>query len=113
MRSGPESFPAVTQKAIKGTWVEVCRVVLAAEERAPQVPLDTQQVPLEMRVKGYLTHDAWIDDQVEIVTMAGRRLVGRLVMINPAYAHGFGPPIPELCTIGADLRALLRRKSSA
>lgn len=102
----------VTQTAIKGTWVDVRRVVLAAGERAPQVPLDTQQVPLEMRVKGHLTHDASMGDEVEIVTMAGRRLVGTLVVINPTYAHWFGSPIPELGTIGAELREILRRKSA-
>jgi hypothetical protein len=100
----------VTQRAIRGAWVDVRRVVLAAGNRAPQVPPETQQVPLEMRVKGHLAHDASIGDEVEIITMAGRRLAGTLVAINPAYAHEFGSPIPELCTIGAELREILRNK---
>jgi hypothetical protein len=63
-----------------------------------------------MRVKGHLTQDASIGDEVEIITMAGRRLVGLLVAINPAYAHEYGSPIPELCAIGAELREVLRNK---
>jgi 2-amino-4-ketopentanoate thiolase alpha subunit len=102
----------VMQQAIKDSWVEIRRVELGAGERAPQVPVDTQQVPLEMRVKGYLTHDASIGDQAEIATATGRRLSGTLVAINPAYGHQFGSPIPELCTIGAELRELLRRRSA-
>jgi hypothetical protein len=49
-----------------------------------------------------------LGDQVEIVTVTGRRLNATLVEVNPAYAHGFGPPIPELLTIGSEVRALLR-----
>jgi 2-amino-4-ketopentanoate thiolase alpha subunit len=102
----------VKQRAIKGAWVEVRRVVLAAGERAPQVPPDTQRVPLEMRVKGRLTRDASIGEEVEIVTLAERRLVGTLVVVNPVYAHQFGSPHTELGTIGVELREILRKKSA-
>ncbi|MGE5219309.1 MAG: 2-amino-4-oxopentanoate thiolase subunit OrtA [Chloroflexota bacterium] len=91
-----------------GTWVEIHSIVLPAGQRAPQIPEDTKGVPLEMRVKGFLVADARVGDRVEIVTIAGRRLRGVLVGANPAYAHGFGPPIPELLTIGAEVRAVLR-----
>jgi hypothetical protein len=94
----------------KGSWVEIREVVLPAGQRAPQVPDDTQQVPLEMRVKGFLCDAAHIGETAEIVTAAGRRLEGTLTESNPAYTHSFGPPIPELSTIGREVRALLRKK---
>ena len=93
-----------------GTWVEIHSIVLAAGERAPQVPADTRAVPLEMRVKGFLAAPAAIGEQASIVTAAGRSLTGTLVEVNPAYSHGFGPPVPELSGIGAEVRALLRAR---
>lgn len=94
----------------KGTWVEIHRIVLAAGERAPQVPDDTRRVALELRVKGFLVEPAAVGDEAEIVTPAGRRLRGTLAEVNPAYTHGFGPPIPALSTIGSEVRALLRKR---
>jgi hypothetical protein len=94
----------------KGTWAEIHRVVLPAGERAPQVPEDTQCVPLEMRVKGFLAAPAVLGEDAEIVTPAGRRLAGRLLEANPAYTHGFGAPIAELTPIGEEVRAILRAK---
>jgi hypothetical protein len=49
-----------------------------------------------------------LGEEVEIVTVTGRRLDGTLVDVNPSYAHGFGPPIAELQAIGGEVRALLR-----
>ncbi len=94
----------------QGTWVEIHRVALAPGERAPRVPEDTQRVSLEMRVKGFLAAPAALGEQAEIVTLAGRRLRGTLTQVNPAYTHGFGPPIPELSTIGEEVRAMLRAR---
>jgi hypothetical protein len=94
----------------KGTWVEIHQVVLAAGERAPQVPEDTQRRPLEMRVKGFLAAPASLGDEVEITTPAGRRLRGRLETVNPAYSHGFGAPIPALAGIASEMRAILRER---
>ena len=93
-----------------GSWVEIHGVVLSAGERAPQVPADTQSVPLEMRVKGFLVASAALGDEAEIVTATGRRLRGTLTQSNPAYTHGFGPPIPELGGIGAEVKAILRAR---
>src|SRR5512139_3447867 len=101
---------AVAERIAAGTWVEVHRIVLAAGERAPQIPADTQAVPLEMRVKGFLVEPAALGQEAEIQTAAGRRLRGTLTAINPAYTHGFGPPIPELSTIGPEVRAILRKR---
>lgn len=99
------------QKAEKNTWVEIHRTVLEPGERAPQVPPDTRKVPLEMKVKGFLTRDAVIGDVVEVITPVGRRIAGTLTAINPAYTHRFGPPIAELSPIGGELREILRVKS--
>lgn len=38
-------------KAGKGEWVMIHNIVLAPSERAPQVPDDTKEVPLEMWVR--------------------------------------------------------------
>ncbi len=91
-----------------GTLVEIHSVVLAAGRRAPAVPEDTQHVPLEMRVKGFLVHEARVGEQAEIETPAGRRLGGTLVDPAPAYTHTFGPRLAELVRIGAELREILR-----
>jgi hypothetical protein len=104
----------MTELIGKGTWVEIHRIVLPAGERAPQVPDDTRQVPLEMRVKGFLVAPASPGEDAEIVTSVGRRLRGVVREINPAYTHGFGAPIAELSGIGREVRALLhgRRQGS-
>ena len=94
----------------KGTWVEIHNIVLPAGERAPQVPEDTQLLALEMRVKGFLVEPAALDEQVGIITTAGRHLRGTLVEVNPAYSHQFGTPVPELSTIGGEVRAILRER---
>lgn len=91
----------------RGTWVEISRVVLAAGERAPRIPEETQQVPLEMRVRGFLAAPSAIGAEAEIQTVAGRRLHGTLVVVEPPYTHGFGPPVPELSVIAGEVRMLL------
>ncbi len=95
------------ERALPGAWVEVERELLAAGERAPQVPEDTARVPLEMRARGFLTQPAAVGDEAEILTAAGRRIRGTLVLVDPPYTHGFGTPVPELARIGSELRALL------
>lgn len=90
-----------------GTWVEVHRVVLGPGERAPQVPEDTQRVPLEMLARGWLDAPATLGDEASVTTAAGRHVTGRLVTVEPGYDHTFGPPLPELLAVGRELRALL------
>ena len=102
----------VTERVAAGTWVEIYQVVLPAGERASQVPADTRGVDLELRVKGFLRAPAMAGEEAEILSPAGRLLRGTLVAVNPAYTHGFGAPIPELCTIGAEVRGLLRDEGS-
>jgi len=103
----------MAKRAKKDTWVEIYKIVLEKGERAPQVPNDTQQVPLEMKVKGFLVQDAAVGKEAEIITPAGRRIKGRLLEINPAYTHMFGRPIPELSPIAGEIRAILRERRNA
>ena len=100
----------MVERAMPGAWVEIHCCVLQAGERAPQVPEDTQRVPLEMRVKGFLSAPAAPGEEAEIVTPTGRRLRGILTAVNPAYTHGFGAPLPELSVIGDEVRAMLRER---
>jgi hypothetical protein len=93
--------------ARKGDWVQIHRIVLKPEERSPHLPEDTKKVPLEVWQKGFITHDASIGDEVEIETVIGRRVKGKLVRVNPVYEHNFGKPVPELLTIGMELRKFL------
>jgi hypothetical protein len=95
------------EKISRGSWVEIHSVILNQEDRAPQVPEDTKTVPLEMRAKGFLAADAEIGKDAAIVTRSGRTLTGTLVAENPAYEHRFGPPIPELLSIGDEVRSIL------
>ena len=98
----------MTEHVAAGTWVEIYQVLLTKGERAPHVPEDTHHLPLEMRVRGWLVQAAQLNETAEIKTSTGRLMRGTLVDINPAYTHGFGPPIPELTPIGSEVRALLR-----
>lgn len=93
----------------KGQWVEIHRIVLPAGQRAPQVPEETQRVPLEMRTKGFLDADARIGEQVTVTTVIGRKVAGTLINIEPCYKHDFGGHVGELATIGPELRSILRQ----
>jgi len=103
----------MTQRAVKNTWVEIGAVVLEKDERAPNLPDDTKQVPLEMRVKGFLLHDAQKGGEAEIITPSGRTVRGTLTDVNPVYTHMFGRPIPELSPIAGEIRAILRGRRNA
>ena len=59
-----------------GDWVQIRSIVLPPGQRAPQVPADTQAVPLFMLVKGFLQHDARVGDEATITTVIGRRVTG-------------------------------------
>jgi hypothetical protein len=100
----------MVEEAPERAWVEIHAIILPAGQRAAQVPEDTQRVPLEMRVKGFLAQPAVVGDEVEIVTVVGRRLRGTLVMVNPPYTHSFGSPIAELLTVGREVCTLLGKR---
>lgn len=91
------------------SWVEIHRIILAPNERAPKIPEDTRAVPLEMRVKGFLKREAELGQEVEIITPIGRHLKGALLQVNPPFGHDFGAPVPELLEIGRELKELLER----
>ena len=97
----------MTETIAPGTWVEIHAIVLAPGRRAPQVPEDTQKVPLEMRVRGFLLGDGRLGDPVEIRTLAGRHLAGTLRAVNPGYDHSFGPPVASLTGIAGRVRPML------
>ena len=100
----------MTELIARGSWVEIHNIVLNAGERAAQVPQDSRQVPLELRVRGFLVASAALGDEAEIETPTGRHLRGRLTTAYPAYTHTFGAPIPELSAIGGEVRAILREQ---
>lgn len=91
----------------KGQWVRIHKIILDPDQRAPQLPDDTKKVPLEMWDKGYLSSDADIGDEVEIVTVTGRKETGTLIEADPYYTHDFGKFVPELLTIDKQVRGIL------
>lgn len=93
--------------AKKGDWVRLHIQILNPEERAPQVPDDTKQVPLEMWVKGILQSDCEMGQEAEVITRTGRRMSGTLCEVNPKYTHSFGDFIPELMKIGDQARQIV------
>lgn len=97
----------------KGQWVQIRKVILQPEERSSNLPIDTKQVPFEMYVKGFLMNDAKTGDNVKILTVIGREVEGILVKGNPVYEHNFGKPIPELLSVGSELRQLLKEGGKA
>jgi hypothetical protein len=89
------------QKAKKGTWVEIERVLLEPGERAPNLPEDTRQCPYVLLVSGFLQNDAAIGDEARIRSVIGHQHTGTLRVISPSYGHSFGEIVPELLTIGS------------
>jgi len=97
----------MTQKAERGSYVQIHRVELVPGERSSNLPEDTKLVPFELRVMGFLDHDAKVGDEVTITTPIGRKQCGTLEAVNPPYEFGFGEPVPELIGLGPQLRRLL------
>ena len=88
-----------------GDWAELSLVVLDARARAPNLPPETAATPLEARVHGFLESEASVGERAAVRTLAGRRVEGTLARVNPAPGHSFGEPVPELLTIGSELRS--------
>ena len=91
----------------KGDWVMIHDIVLTKEERVPQIPADTKEVPLETWVKGYLQEDAEIGSDARVQTVTRRIATGKLVEVNPTYQHSFGNFIPEILEIDRRLHKAL------
>ncbi len=89
-------------KIAKGTWVEIEQVVLTPEQRVQTLPEETRSVPYLLRVSGFLQQDAEIGQDVQVKTIIGRMLTGKLKSVNPGYRHSFGETVPELLRIGTD-----------
>ena len=95
-------------KAKKGDWVRIYNVVLKPDERAETVPDDTKKVPLEMWDKGFLLGDsASIGDMVEVETIIGRKISGKLAEIAPNFNINFGTGVTETMYIGRQLKELI------
>lgn len=102
----------VAKKAQRGELVKIHRVVLAPEERAPNIPECTKRVPYEVWIKGFLLNEgAKIGDTVSIETFIGRELSGTLAAINPAYEHGFGDPPLDLITASLTARKRVQEET--
>ena len=96
--------------AKRGDWVRIHTVVLEVGQRATTIPEDTQNVPLELWVKGFLLNEsANIGDKVKVETYIGRTVEGNLLEVNPYYEHDFGKCVPELLYIGRQARELLAK----
>jgi 2-amino-4-ketopentanoate thiolase alpha subunit len=91
-----------------GTWVEIENILLEPVRRSNHLPEETKKVPFIMRVKGFLLEDAKLNELVEVQTLIGRKIQGRLVKVNPEYSHGYGSPIYELLHIGEAEKQLLK-----
>lgn len=108
----PVAGPVDVPVAGPGDWVLLHSVVLPAGSRAPGVPPETQAVPLEMRVKGFLEGQpgtrARPGDEVTARTLTGRLVRGTLLAAFPPIPHDFGSPVPELLAVGPELRRRLR-----
>ena len=90
--------------AIKGQWVQIHRILLDPGERAPSVPEDTGNLPLELRIRGYLLEEkAEVGELVTIETAAGRKVHGKIESVEPSHEHNFGDYIPELAEAGMEL----------
>ena len=90
-----------------GDWAELALVVLEPAGRAPDVPADTGATPYGARVKGFLEEAAAVGSPAAVRTLAGRRVEGTLVRLDPAPDHSFGEPVRELFDIGVELRERL------
>lgn len=80
----------------KNTLVQIYKVVLTNKNRSVNLPLDTREVPFEMRIKGRLLKAANLGDEVQIITASNRIETGILIADKPFYNHSFGHHIKVL-----------------
>lgn len=96
--------------AIQDDWVEVESTILNPEERSIHLPERTRKTPLKMWVRGFLQADkADIGNDVKIRTLSGRMVEGELVQIKPSHKYDYGETIPELLTVGEELKNQLEK----
>ena len=94
-------------KAKKGDWVQIENVILSAGERAPQVPVDTQNCDLKMWVKGEALSDVEEGNILQVRTTTGRIVEGYFVDVNQRYPHDYGDFQPELLKIERQLKGIV------
>jgi hypothetical protein len=96
------------EKAKKGDYVQIHKIILEAGERSENLPEETKKVPLELKVRGFLVNDeAKLNDQVTIETYIGRKFEGELIDTSPTYEHNYGEVIEELLPVGRELKKML------
>ena len=88
----------------KGTYVRLEKTILEPAERTSKIPDDTKAVPFKMWTKGVLQEDCELNGQATIITMAGRKEVGKLVEESPMYNLNYGQFIPEIIEIDLGLK---------
>ncbi|UJL45692.1 2-amino-4-ketopentanoate thiolase [Virgibacillus sp. NKC19-16] len=98
------------KKIKRGTWVEVENTILYPEDRSNQLPLETKKIPYEMKVRGFLANDAYLNEIVTIKTLSRRFIKGKLMQSQPEYNHTFGPPVIELLHIGEEEENILNNR---
>ena len=80
----------------KDTYVRIRKHVLMPGERSVNLPKETSLVPLKMWVKGRLTEEAELFEDVTIITNTGRQIRGELKEVEPQYKHSFGGFVDEI-----------------
>lgn len=93
----------------KGTWVEIEETVLSPEERAQNIPEATKKTPLKVWIRGNCLEDCNIGQVVDVKTISGRILQGKVVCVNPGYYHSFGDYVEEIAYIGVQARNILEK----
>lgn len=83
----------------KGTYVYIKKIVLKSNQRSSNIPFDTKDKDFIMKIKGYLTKDASLGDEVDILTETKRKVSGILIETNPTYTHSFGDYLDEVKTM--------------
>ena len=95
-------------------YVEIEIMVLEPKDRSKNVPEDTAKLPYKAFIKGHLVNqEANLGDMVKIKSPIGREIEGVLSNILPPFTHGYGHPIPELLTVGNELKEILDESGEA
>lgn len=87
-----------------GHFVEISWIALDTTERAEHIPDSTKKVPLVARVKGFALASCEVGEELEVLTLSGRIMKGKLIDPEPKHTYGFGKPQLELLRIGPQLR---------
>lgn len=92
----------------KGMWIEVEETVLLPDDRAENIPDETKHTPLKCWIRGNCLSNCELNDEVEVVTNAGRIVKGKVVDVEPGYYHSFGKYIGEIGNIGRQAKDIIK-----